>query len=101
MRNVEVSIPHRLGRAEARRRIVEGLPQLRGQLGALGRVQERWDGDVMHFTGAALGATVSGQLFVEDEVVRVEVALPWALALLVGGVKQSIEKEGRKLLESR
>jgi hypothetical protein len=101
MRNLTVSIPHRLGRAEARRRLQEEIPRFRSQLGAFGQVHERWDGDTMSFTGAIMGATVSGQLFVEDEVVRLEVELPWALAMIAGGFKQSIENEGRKLLESR
>jgi Putative polyhydroxyalkanoic acid system protein (PHA_gran_rgn) len=101
MRKLTASVPHSLGRAEARRRIVEAIPQLRGQLGGLARVEERWDGDVMSFTGSAMGTSVSGKLWVENDVVRIEVELPWALAFFAGTVQQSLETETRKLLESR
>ena len=40
----------------------------------------------------------SGQVFVEDQVVRLDIPLPWPLSMLAGGVKQRIEQEGRKLL---
>jgi hypothetical protein len=35
---------------------------------------------------------------VEEQVVRVEVPLPWPLTMLAGNVKQVLEQEGRKLL---
>lgn len=97
--NLTLSIPHQLTRAEARRRIQEQLARLQQQYGGmLGRVEERWDGDTLHFAVSAAGQTVSGQAFVEDQAVRLEVVLPWMLAMLAGPVQQAIEKQGTALL---
>lgn len=38
---------------------------------------------------------------VEERAVRVEVELPRLLAKLAGGIKQSLEQQGRKLLSAR
>src|SRR5262249_38974678 len=99
MPDLTVSIPHQLTRPEAKRRIEEGIAKLRRQHGdTLGQLSGTWNGDTMDFTLRVMATTVPGQLHVEDQVVRINVALPWALAMLAGGVKPMIEQEGRKLL---
>ncbi len=101
MSRLTVTIPHQLSRAEARRRIQEQVAEVqRRQGGVLSRLDQRWTGDTLDFTAAALGQTLTGQVFVEDKVVRLEVVLPWMLAVLAGVVKQQIEQRGRELLES-
>jgi putative polyhydroxyalkanoate system protein len=101
MSRLTVSIPHQLSRAEARRRIQDQVSQLQRQHGGvLTRLDQRWTGDTLDFTVVALGQTLTGQVFVEDKVVRLEVVLPWMLAVLAGVVKQQIEQRGRHLLES-
>jgi putative polyhydroxyalkanoate system protein len=97
-----VSIPHQLSRAEARKRVEEMIAQLQRQYSSMvSLVEEKWVGDTLHFSMAAMGMTVSGQVFVEDQAVRLEMALPWALSMLAGSMRQSIEQEGRKLLSQR
>lgn len=99
MQKLTISIPHQLTRAEARKRIEQHVGELNQQYaGALGRLEERWDGDTLHFTLVVTGATIPGQLFVEEHAVRVEVPLPWPLAMLAGSVQHAIEDQGRKLL---
>ncbi|TMJ56879.1 MAG: polyhydroxyalkanoic acid system protein, partial [Alphaproteobacteria bacterium] len=45
-----VSIPHRLGRSEAKRRLDSGLGRLRPELGALLRgLDYYWEGDTLTF----------------------------------------------------
>jgi len=101
MQSLTLSIPHRLSRAEARRRIQEEVVRLKSQYGAmLGNVEERWTGDTLAFSLTATGVTLSGHVYVEDQVVRLDIPLPWPLAMLAGGVKQRIEQQGRKLLGS-
>ena len=98
--NLTISIPHRLPRAEARRRVQSQVAQLKQQYGsAVGNFQETWTGDTMTFTLTAAGIGITGHVFVEDQAVRVEVPLPWPLATLIGGLRQQIEQQGRKLLE--
>jgi putative polyhydroxyalkanoate system protein len=101
MSRLTVSIPHKLPRAEARRRIQEQVAQLQAHPGGtLSRLEHRWTGDTLDFTAVALGQTVTGQVFVEDQAVRLEVVLPWMLAMLANLAKPKIEQKGRELLES-
>jgi putative polyhydroxyalkanoate system protein len=102
MPRLTVSVPHQLSRTEARRRILEGVEQLQARHGsALSRLEQRWTGDTLDFTVTALGQTLTGQVFVEEKEVRLEVVLPWMLAVLAGALKPQIEQKARKWLESR
>lgn len=99
MANLTVSVPHQLTRAEAKRKVQECLAQLRTQYGStVTRVEEHWNGDTLDFGFTVMGFTITGQAFVEDTAVRVEVALPWPAAMFAGDIKQRIEQEGKKLL---
>jgi putative polyhydroxyalkanoate system protein len=102
MPNFTMSIPHQLTRAEAKRRIQEGITQAQQHYGSvIGPVEQRWNGDTLDVTAGPLGQRVSGQIFVEDNVVRVEVALPWMLAMLAGTVRHHLEQRGRAALEHK
>jgi hypothetical protein len=100
MPNLQVSIPHQLGRVEARRRIDERLTELRQhQGGMLTSLHGTWTGDTMNFTVSAMGQTVTGKMTVEEQALHLDVALPWFLHMLAGGFKHQLEQQGRKLLE--
>jgi putative polyhydroxyalkanoate system protein len=99
MPNIDVSIPHQLSRAEARKRIEELIASMEQQYGSsAGSVEKNWNQDTLAFSVTAMGASLSGHAYVEDHAVRVEIPLPWPLAMFAGNVKQQIEQEGRKLL---
>lgn len=99
---VTVDIPHQLGRAEARRRIDEGVGQMTGHLGGAGSaLSKTWEGDRMRFSLTAMGQAISGVIDVADDLVRLEVVLPGFLAMLANKVKGTIRKEGQVLLENR
>ena len=74
-----VSIPHRLGREEAARRLRGGLSRAAASVPVLAVDEERWDGDQMFFRVRALGQAASGHIDVADDHVRLEVTLPWLL----------------------
>jgi putative polyhydroxyalkanoate system protein len=101
MPNITLSLPHQLPRAEAKKRVEELVGQFHQQVGGMGRLEETWTGDTMAFTFSVAGTAVTGKVFVEDQAVRMEVNLPWALAMFAGGIKQRIEQEGRKMLGHR
>ena len=102
MPNLTMSIPHQLGRAEARRRISEQVTRLQTQHGGLlERVEQSWEGDTLNFVVAAVGQTVSGTLRVNENTVDLDIALPWMLSMLAGTVKKQIETQGHKLLEQK
>lgn len=100
MPNLTISIPHQLGRAEAKRRINEMTATLQGQSGGmLNRVEQHWDGDTLHFHIAAMGQSVSGTAHVTEQTVNLDIELPWMLSLLAGTVKKQIERQARDLLQ--
>ena len=99
MQNLTATIPHKLTRAEARRRIQEGFAQVRRESAAVVQeLRETWTGDRMDFTASALGQSFTGHLKVGDQAVHVELALPWMLDMLVGPLRQQIQQRGQKLL---
>ena len=97
---ITVSIPHQLGRAEARRRIENGFAKIIHLLpgGAGGNCSERWDGDRLIFGVGAMGQTVAGVITILDAAVLMEIELPGALGLIAGGLGRRLEKAGQRLL---
>jgi hypothetical protein len=97
-----VSIPHKLGKDEALRRIKSGLSGVEGRYGQIFRVEEEiWSGDRLSFRVSALKQIVSGTLDVSETHVRLEVMLPWLLARLAGGIQAAIRDRGKTLLEKK
>jgi hypothetical protein len=96
-----VSIPHRLGRDEAARRLKAGLTRAASSIPVLKVDEERWDGDRMIFRVRALGQAASGHLDVADDHVRLEVTLPWLLQRFAEVAQVAIRNRGRLLLTKR
>jgi hypothetical protein len=96
-----VSIPHRLGREEAARRLKDGLTRAASSVPVLKVDEERWDGDRMIFRVRALGQAASGHLDVADDHVRVDVTLPWLLQRFAEVAQGAIRNRGTLLLTKR
>jgi hypothetical protein len=97
-----VSIPHRLGRQEAVRRLKNGLGRARTNFGHLMAIdEENWTGDQVAFRLRALGQAASGVIDVQEDHLRLEVSLPWLLAKLSERLIPAIRKEGTLLLEKK
>lgn len=96
-----VSIPHRLSREEARRRLQSGLTRAASHVPVLSVDEEHWDGDRMTFRVRALGQAASGQVDIADDHVRLEVMLPWLLQRFAEVAQKAIRQSGRMLLEKR
>ncbi|OAF13402.1 polyhydroxyalkanoic acid synthase [Bradyrhizobium centrolobii] len=93
-----VSIPHRLGREEAVRRLKSGLGRAAASVPVMQVEEERWSGDSMIFRIRALGQLATGQVDVADDHVRVEVTLPWLLQRFAEMAQAAIRKRGQLLL---
>lgn len=93
-----VSIPHRLGREEATRRLKGGLARAAASVPVLSVDEERWEGDRMNFRVRALGQVASGQIDVADDHVRLEVVLPWLLQRFAEVAQGAIRSRGQLLL---
>jgi putative polyhydroxyalkanoate system protein len=97
-----VDIPHQYTRQEAKSRIQNGVGQIRAQLaGFATSVEDSWVGDQMDFRVAAVGQTVTGKIEVLDQSVRVEVHLPWMLAMVAQKLRGRIEQQASLLLEKK
>jgi hypothetical protein len=96
-----VSIPHRLGREEAIRRLQVGLTQAASSLPVLKVDEERWQENRMIFRVRALGQAASGIVDVENDHVRVEVTLPWLLQRFAEAAQAAIKSRGTLLLTKR
>lgn len=98
MQDLTASVPHRLTRAEAKRRIQDQVQLLRQQQGIVTNLSDAWTDDTMTFSLTAMGQSMSGRLTVDDQAVHLTVTLPWLLRMLAGTVKSRIEQQGRLLL---
>jgi hypothetical protein len=97
-----VSIPHRLGKAEAVRRLKNGLGRARTDFGHVISVdEETWNGDAVSFRLRALGQAAAGTIEVLDDHLRLEVTLPWLLAKLTERFVPTIRREATLLLEKK
>ena len=99
-RPVVVTIPHRLSRQEAVKRLKAGFSNVRSSFGqGFVVVKDEWAGDHLDFRASLLGQTTTGSVDVADDHVRLEVQLPWVLALLAEKAKALVQREGRLMLE--
>jgi hypothetical protein len=97
---VVVTIPHRLGKDEAARRLKAGFGNVRSSFGEKFVVlKDEWAGDHLDFSASLLGQTTKGTVDVAEDHVRLEVQLPWVLSLLANKAKELVRREGQLMLE--
>ena len=96
-----ISIPHRLGRDEATRRLKDGLTRAASGFPVLKVDEERWEDNRMVFRVRALGQAASGHLDVADDHVLLEVTLPWLLQRFAQAAQVAIRNRGNLLLTKR
>jgi hypothetical protein len=95
-----VSIPHRLGRQEAKRRVDAGVSRLGPDLGAVvGGLDYSWNADTLNFRAAAMWQTITGRIAVLDDAVRVEIDLPWMMRLLGDTITRRVHGRALAMLE--
>jgi hypothetical protein len=97
-----VSIPHRLGKEEATRRLQSGLGNVRANYGQIFAIEEEiWTDDHLQFRIRAIGQEASGTIDVAEEFVTLQVYLPWLLAKIAAAIQPLVRKEGTMLLEKK
>ena len=101
MTPLSVDLPHKLGRAEARRRIENGSGSLGRHLPAGSTVQSSWSGDTLNLTVALMGQEVRSAVDVQEAIVRVEIVLPPALGFFRPLIEAGIRKGGEQMLEDK
>ena len=97
-----ISIPHRLGRDEAVRRIKSGFGDAKAHFAHLITIsEERWDDNRLSFRAGAIGQTASGVIDVRDDSVMVSVELSWLLARFAKAAAKVIGQQGTLMLEKK
>ncbi len=97
-----VSIPHRLGRDEAVRRIKSGFGNAQSQFAHLITISEqRGEDNRLTFQASALGQTAGGVIDVGDTTVVVSVQLSWLLARFANAAAKIIGQQGTLMLEKK
>jgi|SRR5262245_6091630 hypothetical protein len=96
-----VSIPHKLGRDEAMRRLKTGLAKAATSLPILSVDEERWEDNRMIFRVRAMGQAAAGHVDVAEDHVQVEVVLPWLLQRFAEAAQAAIRSKGQLLLTKK
>jgi len=99
---VTTIIGHSLGKVEAVRRLKEGFARTNGHLGPMIAIEhETWDGDTLRFRIRALGQSAAASIEVLEDVLRIEVSLPWLLAKATKQLLPILRREATLLLEKK
>ena len=95
-----VSIPHKLGRQEAKRRLDSGVSRIGPELaGLVSTLDHSWEDDTLNFRAVAMWQTISGRIEVLDDAVRIEIDLPWMMRLLGDTIIKRVRGRGVAMLE--
>jgi hypothetical protein len=94
-----ITISHRLGRDEAKRRLDEGLGHIRGKLaGFVSALDYTWTDYRLDFSVTAMRQSIGGRIDVEDDIGRVEIRLPLLLRVLANKITGRVRSEAALLL---
>ena len=97
---VTVTISHRLGRDEAKRRIDSGLGTIRQELAQFVKsLDYSWENYRLDFRATAMFQTITGRIEVYEDFVKVELGLPRLLHMVAKTIAGRIEKTATALLE--
>ena len=96
---IEVDLPHKLGKDEARRRIANNIHRLEEHIPGGATVESGWSGDQLNLKINALGDSVQSTIDVEETKVRVRLLLPGLLGMFAGPIQAALQKKGDLLLE--
>ena len=98
---ITVTVSHKLGREEAKRRIDAGLGKIRAEIAPyVGNLESRWEGDyTLALSASAMMQTISGRIDVYEDFIKIEFGLPRLLHLIGKTIAGRIQKTGAALLE--
>ena len=99
MPSIKLSVPHKLGADEAKKRITKLISDTKEKFGGqVSDVRESWNGNRGDFGFKAMGFDVSGNLQVQPATVDIEINLPFAALLFKSKVENEISTKAKELL---
>jgi putative polyhydroxyalkanoate system protein len=96
---IDVDLPHRLGKDEARRRIANNVHKLTEHIPGGAHVQSGWTGDQLNLDIRAMGQAVTATIDVQETKVHLRVLLPPMLGMFSSLIQATLQKKGNVLLE--
>ena len=95
---MHIAIPHRTDRETAKKRLSQRLEQLLVQYHHyLSEHETRWEGDTLHFSGAARGFKANGTVDVTDHEVIIDGKLPLLARPFEPRIRSTIEREANAM----
>ncbi len=96
---IVITLPHRLGAAEAKKRVAERMEILRRDyIDKFAHTEAVWNGDAADVRVVAFGQTVTGKVTVMSDALQIEVNLPWFLAALTGPIQKVLKNNAEETL---
>jgi hypothetical protein len=95
---IVVVVPHRLGKAEATRRVKASIDEARTREAAkLKVVEEKWDDNGVRFRVALLGLPCTGTIEIGEDRAKAEVNLSWYQSHLLKPAEAFIQQQGQQI----
>lgn len=99
-KNISIEIPHHLSQEQAQARISSAIDKgIESYGNKVGSVTHTWTGNTLSFSVKAMGQSLSGTADVLPQSVKINIDLPWSLAMFGGMLKNRVEQETRAALE--
>ena len=97
---MQITIPHKFSKAEAKERVMLALREARTKLGTQATIEkEEWQGDTLHFAFTAQGQSISGTFEVREHDFDLNAKLPLMLKMFEGRIKKAIEEQAQGMLK--
>ena len=98
---MRISVPLRIDKATARKRIEERLHQMLATYGHyLSEVEHKWEGDRLIFSGKAKGMKAHGTVDVTENEVIIDGKLPLLAKPFEPRIKSTIEREAETIFRA-
>lgn len=101
-KTISIEVPHHLTQEQARAKIAAGIDKAVAEHGSkVTGVTHDWTGNTLRFGVKAMGQSLTGTADVLPQSVKINIDLPWALAMFGGTLKNRIVTETQGVLEDK
>lgn len=95
---MHIEIPHNFAQKEAVNRVKMALNQSRGQiLQQAPDLEDKWEGDMLHFAATVQGKHITGTLDVQDKMFVLDAKLPLLWRMFEGQIEKAIKEQVKQL----
>lgn len=95
---MHIELPHTFSKVEAKNRVQMALTKARGQLATHAKdLEERWEGDTLHFAGTLQGKHITGTLEVQEKQFVLNATLPLLWRMFEGQIEKAIKEQVARL----